>query len=272
MTPHSRRYRGLALFLLTILAGGGCWVVNYALTVQLHRAKVFSGCALLTLLLLLTLFNARKKLPFLPLLKAATWMRLHIFAGLLSGFLFCLHLHGRIPQGILEATLAVLYVVVAASGFVGLALSRWLPARLTIHGENLIYERIPALRAAVHHQVEELVEQSLATTHSSTIADFYESRLRWYFARPRFLCAHLLGYRQSLFTLLEEVAALDRFLDASERNIMGQIVVLINTKDNLDFQLAGQRLLKLWLFVHIPVTYGLLLFALLHAVLAFTLS
>ena len=53
---------------------------------------------------------------------------------------------------------------------------------------------------------------------------------------------------------------------------MGQIVVLINTKNNLDFQLAGQRLLKLWLFVHIPMTYGLLLFALLHAVLAFTLS
>ena len=108
MTFFSRRHRGLALFLLTALAGGACWIINDALTVQLHRAKVFSGCTLLALLLLLTLFSARKKLPFLPLLKASTWMQIHIFAGLLSVLLFCLHLHGRIPQGALESTLALL--------------------------------------------------------------------------------------------------------------------------------------------------------------------
>ena len=37
-----------------------------------------------------------------------------------------------------------------------------------------------------------------------------------------------------------------------------QLGELLEAKRNLDFQLAGQRLLKLWLFVHIPLTYGLL--------------
>jgi len=269
MTFAKRRYLGLTLLLLLSAV---CGLVNDALTTQLHHAALFSGSALLAVLLLLTLFNARKKLPFLPILKASTWMQIHIYVGLLSLVLFGLHLHGRIPQGTLEFTLAVLYLAVFLSGLVGLALSRWLPARLTMHGETVIYERIPAMCAAIQREAEELVEQSVGATNSSTIADFYEARLRQHFARPPILRSLVPGFRGSLFTLLAEVEALDRFLNAAERETMGQLVRLIQAKDNLDVQMSGQRLLKLWLFVHIPLTYGLLLFAIVHAVMAFTLS
>ena len=39
-------------------------------------------------------------------------------------------------------------------------------------------------------------------------------------------------------------------------------------KDDLDFHEARQRLLKTWLFVHIGLTYGLVVLALLHGLLA----
>ena len=39
-------------------------------------------------------------------------------------------------------------------------------------------------------------------------------------------------------------------------------------KRNLDFQFAAQRLLRLWLFVHIPFTYSLILLGLAHGLVA----
>ena len=40
----------------------------------------------------------------------------------------------------------------------------------------------------------------------------------------------------------------------------------------LPFQYASQRLLKLWLFVHIPLTYSLLVWTVAHIVLVFAYS
>jgi hypothetical protein len=211
-------------------------------------------------------------LPFLPLLKASTWMQVHIYVGFFSVWLFLLHIGSRVPNGGLEIILAILFVAVAGSGIIGLAITRWLPSRLTIHGENLLFERIPALRSGVRQEAEKLALASVAATNSSTIADFYETRLQHYFARPHFWLSHIVGYRKPLFKLLAELEALERYLNVKEREIMREITELVRAKDNLDFQLAGQSLLKCWLFVHIPLTYSLILIGLIHGVLAWSFS
>ena len=69
---------------------------------------------ILALVLALTLFNARKKLPFLPLASAATWMQIHIYLGWFSIFVFLLHIHFRVPHGLLEATLAGVFCLGAS--------------------------------------------------------------------------------------------------------------------------------------------------------------
>ena len=166
--------------------------------------------------------------------------------------------------------LAILFAAVAVSGLIGLGISRWVPPRLTLHGENVIFERIPASRITVRQEVEKLVIASVPATNSTTIADFYERRLRAFFEQPRHLSSHLLGYSKPLHGLLSEVTALDRYLNAAERQVMDEIADYIRLKDNLDFQLAAQGLLKGWLFVHIPLTYALILLGLVHGVLAWT--
>jgi len=153
-----------------------------------------------------------------------------------------------------------------------LAISRWVPTRLTAYGENVIFERIPQLRAAVRREVEELVVESLAKSQSSTIADFYEQKLRSFFSRSRFLWYHVAAYGRPLFKLLSDVQALDRYLNTEERAIMARIVEKIRAKDDLDYQQARQGLLKGWLFVHIPLSYSLILAAAVHGVLAWKLS
>jgi hypothetical protein len=265
MMFSTRRRLGLAVLILASLA---FWLVDHALTANLRRPAIFSGLSLMAVVLLLTLFNARKKLPFLPLLRASTWMQVHIYAGIFSVVLFFIHVGPKVPHGWLESTLAVLFLGVAVSGFVGLGISRWVPSRLTVSGENLIFERIPALRSAVSQEVENVVIDSVGQTNSSTIADFYEKKLRPYFAEPRFIFSHLVGYQKPVLRLLSEVEALDRYLNPEEKAIMTQVTELIRAKNNLDMQLAGQGLLKGWLFVHIPLTYSMIVFAVVHGALA----
>ena len=50
---------------------------------------------------------------------------------------------------------------------------------------------------------------------------------------------------------------------------MEEIARLVREKDGLDYHHAHQLLLKIWLFVHIPLTYSLLLFILVHVVVVF---
>lgn len=254
------------------LLSGGYWALDVALAGGLRQPALVSGLVLFAVILLLALFNARKKLPFLPLLTASTWLQVHIYAGLFSVVLFLFHIGFKRPQGLLEIALALLFLAVSVSGVIGLAISRWVPARLTLHGENLIFERIPALRTCVKQELEKLVLASVPDTHSTTIADFYEHKLRAYFERPRHLWSHLLGYSKPLHALLSEVGAMDRYLSAGEREVMGEIAEYIRIKDNLDFQLAAQGLLKGWLFVHIPLTYALILVGVVHGLLAWTFS
>jgi hypothetical protein len=268
----SLRSRWIQGVVSVAILAGVYWMLDAALANSLRQPALVSGLVLFAVILLLTLFNARKKLPFLPLLKATTWLQVHIYAGLFSMALFLFHIGFKVPRGPLEIVLAALFLAVSVSGVIGLAISRWVPARLTLHGENLVFERIPALRTSVKQEVEKLVLASVPATQSTTIADFYQQRLRAYFEQPRHLWRHLLGYSKPLHALLAEVGAMDRYLNEEERKVMGEIAEYIRVKDNLDFQLAAQGMLKGWLFFHIPLTYALILVGLAHGLLAWRFS
>lgn len=240
--------------------------------IGLRPTAVWSGLALLAVVLGLTLFNARKKLPFLPLIRASVWMRIHSYAGWFAAILFLLHIQFRVPRGTLEIALALLFVGVTLSGIVGLSLSRLLPARLTRHGEEVIFERIPALRLQLRARVEALVVSSVAETDSSTLADFYAARLANYFARPRDWWRHVIGSDGPLHERLIGLAALDRYLNDKERPLAAAIAECIRAKDNLDHSRACQSLLKGWLFTHIPLTHALIIVAVVHGVLAWAFT
>ncbi len=67
---------------------------------------------------------------------------------------------------------------------------------------------------------------------------------------------------------MDKIKAEDRYLNDKEREILDQITELVEAKYNLDYRYALQSVLKRWLFLHIPLTYGLLIVSVLHAILA----
>ncbi len=243
--------------------------VALALAAQIGREALlpvagYTGWLLLALVLALTLFNARKKLPFLPLMSASTWLQIHIYAGWLSCFVFLLHTGGRVPAGRLEATLAALFILVAASGAFGLWLSRWLPPRLVRSGESLIYERIPVLRHRLAEEAREVVRRAETELQSSTLPDFHLRVLHRYFQRVPPVLAPLTGDDPEFHRVRQELESTRRYLNESEEGLARALADLLEAKRNLDEQFAGQRLLKLWLFGHIPLTYALLVFIAAH--------
>ena len=69
-----------------------------------------------------------------------------------------------------------------------------------------------------------------------------------------------------------ELEDLRRYLNEQERATLEKLAQLVREKDGLDYHRAVQTTLKLWLFVHVPLTYGLMIFSLLHVVLVFAFS
>jgi hypothetical protein len=234
----------------------------------LAHPSLVSGWGLVVLMVFLTLYNLRKKLPFLPLTASSTWLQLHLYAGCLTVIFFVMHVDPtQRPSGILEIALLLLYVGVAGSGLLGGYVSRRIPPRLSTRGEEVIYERIPAFYHRQRQEVKALVLRAAEDGGSTAIPDFYMEHLHAFFSGPRNLWHHLHESRRPLHQLLHAMGDLSRFLSAEEQATLDQVKVLVREKDDLDYKYVHMAFLKYWLFVHIPLTYSLMMVALLHVVL-----
>ena len=231
-----------------------------------------SGWALFAVMLALTFYNARKKISFLPLLSSEAWLQFHVYAGLFTAVLFVVHISYKMPTGWFQQTLAWLYVLVMLSGFFGLFASRSIPRRLTARGGEVLFERIPGIRRRLQERAEALALKSVGEVKSSTIADFYVRELKDFFDGTRNVAPHFFEISTPLNLILNKIADLNRYLNESERATMDEIATLVRQKDGLDYHYSLQLVLKLWLFVHIPLTYSLLLWTIAHIVLVFAFS
>jgi len=237
------------------------------MTTSLRDTARTSGWGLFAMICFLAAYNLRKKLPFLHLGASATWLQLHIYFGLLTAVVFGVHVGWRVPNGLVESLLTTLYLFVFVSGVIGLFLSRSLPKRLTTRGEEVLFERIPIYRKRIQAEVEAFVFDGLEASESTAVSQFYTDRLRPFFSQTRNYWQHLVQSNRSRFGLLKEMQAYGRYLNDSEREVMMRLVTSVEAKDDLDYQFSLQATLKYWLFVHVPLTYALLVFAVLHLLL-----
>jgi hypothetical protein len=260
----ARRVRNVCFTVLSIAILA---VIVYAQNQSLMRSSFTTGYLLIGSIVFLASFNLRKKLTFLPAIgSAAFWMQIHIYVGLATFAVFGFHIAWHVPNGWFESFLAVLYLAVAGSGVYGLYATRVLPKRLTAIPDEVVYERIPWLRNQIAIQAKSIV---LAACESSDVlAKFYANRLSSYFERPRSLAYLVHPSGRVRRQLVAEIEELDRFLADDQRQVSRGLSSLVKRKDDLDYHHALQGRLKVWLFVHIGLTYSLLAVSFLHMILA----
>lgn len=265
MNLARRRIRNGGLTLL-VLAGIAWWVRAREQT--LNSTSFATGYLLLAALIFLALYQLRKKLPFLPFGSSTAWLQWHLYVGMGTLGVFALHLGPTWPRGIVDTALAAVYLLTVVSGLMGLYFTRTIPPQLTRVGTEVIYERIPEFRRQVWQRASDVVLQAVTASGTTTLADFYLARLYDFFGRSRGVRYFLKPTFARRRALLREMRDLRRYLSEPEQSACERLFALVRRKDDLDFHHARQTLLKLWLFLHIGLTWWLLLLALLHGLLA----
>ncbi|HTT80034.1 MAG TPA: hypothetical protein VMF86_10180 [Stellaceae bacterium] len=235
----------------------------------LVRHHSLTGWILTACIVFLVLFNVRKKVPVLPLLPAATWLQMHVYVGLLAAAVFVMHAGVRYPDGLFNQILWWFFVALTVSGFVGICGERLIARHLRDRGEAVLFNRIGAFRVRLAGEAEELARRSAVELGSPLLVDFYSSRIAPFVAKTRNFWPHLLAIRSPIDRLSREMHELERYLNPRGRETLHEIEERVRAKDNLDHQHALASVMRLWLFLHIPLAYGFLLLIGVHIVLVY---
>ena len=234
------------------------------------------GTVSLGIFVFAALLGVRKKLPFLPVGNVQRWLRGHIWLTLLTIPLILLHSGFRLGSP-MTTTLMVLYTIVMVSGIYGLILQHRLP---TMMKESLpteiVFEQIPILRANLSAAAEKL-QRSLrqqATSGSAVVAiDLSPEEVLAGFIEQRlipYLCArrgekYRLGHAREADEIFRH---LKLRVDETYRPRVDEMRRWCDERRLTDTQVRMQHWLHGWLFVHVPLSFLLLLMTVWHAFVA----
>ncbi len=262
----------LASLTATVLVLAAIFLLNNAYSISLRDVQYFNGWILVTLILAMLLLTVRKKLVILPFGRTKYWLQLHYYLGLVTLAVFLFHTDFQLPNAPAEWVLWLLFCMVAVSGLFGGLVSKVVPKRLEEHDDRVSFENLPALRAQLATQAETLAMGSLQGGDSRSLAELYVERLHHFFAAPRNIWAHLRLSDLPLARILGDVDSIQRYLDDAGQSRLDEMKSLVKAKNALDFHYAHGCVLKFWLFVHVPQTYAMIVFIIVHVAIAYGFS
>lgn len=248
------------------------------------------------------LLGARKKVPVWRLGRAQTWMRGHLWLGLLSLPLILFH-GGFHFGGTLTRVLMWLLVVVVASGILGAVLQHYLPQVMTDSVPlETIYAEIANVRAQLLEEADEYVAalcgplnvESEAPVSSQRAGGFAPAKAsgaavaaaavakvlteeealpvrRFYLEEMRVFLAKPVARRHRLADAGQARGAfanLKTLLPPAAHGTLEDLEAICEEARQLERQARLHRWLHGWLLVHVPLSFALLALGAVHAVMA----
>jgi hypothetical protein len=248
-------------------------------------AREAFGSAGFAFMIFAALLGARKRVPVYRFGRAQTWMRGHLWLGLLSLPLILFHSGFRYGHG-LSAWLMTLLIVVVASGLFGAALQHYMPRVMTREVTmETIYEEIGHVRAQLLEEAEELIKQATggdkktAAEESETdsaapvvavmdeaepLCNFYEQELKPFLEKPGARGNSLSDAAQARSAF----AQLRTLVPASLHTTIEDLEGICEEERQLTLQSHLHVWLHGWLLLHIPLSLALILLGAIHAVMA----
>jgi len=247
------------------------------------------------------LLGARKQVPVWRLGRAQTWMRGHLWLGLLALPLILFHA-GFHFGGTLTTILLWLLIITVASGVFGAILQHYVP-RLILERVPLetIYDEIDRIRTQLREEAEGFMEDlcgnvpeavevaateeairaggftALRPSRTGTgaqyglteeevepVRSFYTAELLPFLANPNAPDSRLADETraQGAFSKLRML------VPAAAHPVIANLENLCDEERQLTRQVRLHRLLHVWLLVHIPLSLALLLLSVFHVVIA----
>jgi hypothetical protein len=259
------------LFLL-LLAATTATYVNYARHEFPHggsRYGIAYGIAGSALILLLAFFGIRKRWYRSRFGTLEQWLQSHIYLGILALVVLVFHTGMRFHDRIAVATFA-LVVIVVASGIFGAILYVTLPRLLTEVESNLTVDEIS-------EQLNQLARSMarIASGRSAAFQRIYDELLRQ--SIPRGLAGWRLllsvGSTRRKQQETSDWARLLGLVPIEEQEELRQMLVVSRQRKELLLRLVYRQryknALEAWLYIHVPFTIALLLFAVVHVAAVF---
>jgi hypothetical protein len=257
---------------VVLLLGTTATYVWYANREFPHGGSKFGlsyGIAGYALILLLAFFGIRKRWYRSTFGTLEQWMQSHIYLGVLAIVVLLFHTGGRFNDKIAVSTF-VLVAIVVASGIFGAILYVTVPRMLTEVESNLTVDEIS-------DQLNQLGRNMarIASGRSGPFQRIYDELMRE--SAPR----GLAGWRLLLSRIRSRRSEQDAgdwarllgLVPKEEQEELRQMLVVSRQRKELLLRLVYQQryknVLEVWLYVHVPFTIALLVFAVVHVVAVF---
>lgn len=239
------------------------------------------------------LLSLRKRFPVWRMGRTSTWMRGHLWLGLISYPIIFFHSGFSFGKGALTWWMMVIFTIVIISGIVGAILQHYLPKLMTKQVPyETIYAEIPRIRGQLLDEadvkVAEVTGVSMASSAVTSAAEeaggvivtlvqmeedvrneltrFYNNELRPYLEKSGAKGCEIADRTNSVAMF----ANLRTLLPEEIHPVIADLESICEEKRELDQQIVLHRLLHGWLFVHAPLSLALLLMGAIHAVIALT--
>ncbi len=243
------------------------------------------GSAGFAFMIFAALLGARKRVPVYRFGRAQTWMRGHLWLGLVSLPLILFHSGFRYGHG-LTAWLMTLLIVVVVSGLFGAALQHFMPRVMTREVTmETIYEEIGHVRAQLLEEAEELMRQATGgekkaaaeggepdsaapavavMDEAAPLRNFYERELKPFLEKPGTHGSALgdAAQARSAFAQLRTLAPSSLHTTIEDLEGICEEERQLTRQSHLHVWLHG------WLLLHIPLSLALILLGAIHAVMA----
>jgi hypothetical protein len=229
--------------------------------------------------------GARKRFPVYRIGRAQTWMRGHLWLGLISLPVAFFHSGFRLGHG-LAAWLMALLIVVVASGLFGAALQHYMPRVMTREVPmETIYDEIAHVRKQLLEEAEGLLREAgtekallsdspgadAATVASVAVKEeaaplqtFYEQELRPFLEKPG-AQGNRLGDAAKARVAFSNLRTL---LPPSLHTTVEDLEGVCEEERQLTLQSRLHVWLHGWLLLHIPLSLALILLGAIHAMMA----
>jgi len=237
------------------------------------------------------LLSLRKRFPVWRMGRTSTWMRGHLWLGLISYPIIFFHSGFSFGKGTLTWWMMFIFTLVILSGVFGAILQQYLPRMMTRQVQlETIYAEIPRIRGQLLDEADVKVAEVTGVTMSDSVIEaasgetggavvtlvqmeedvrneltrFYDDQLRPYLetegGKGRSIADRTTSAAMfaNLRTLLPDVI----------HPIVSDLESICEEKRELDHQIRLHRLLHGWLLIHLPLSLALLLMGAFHAVIA----
>ncbi len=250
------------------------------------------GSVAFAIFLGVSMLGIRKKQRVWPIGNVRLWLKVHIWLSTLTLPLVLFHCGFRLG-GAHTMGLMILYFVVMGSGFFGLALQQFMPRLMKERlPREVVFEQIPHMRgvlfeaaAKVRQDIRELEKSAermlepaavaAGTSEPEMTADSAAPDLPSLRALGQFLDTECLpylaakrGHRQRLGDA-RTAAGFFRMLRANVaaqwQPKVGDFERWCDERRTMDLQTRYQHWLHGWLVIHVPLSFGLLVFTAWHA-------